>query len=1104
MLTVYKASAGSGKTYTLAYEYIKLVLGYKDKLSGQYKLKQNPQDAHHSILAITFTNKATEEMKRRIVKELAILAEVPAVGDEKSPYLNDLINLFGCTREQLKTTAHKVLTQLLFDFTFFNVSTIDAFFQNVLRTFAFEVELDGDYEVELNDSYAISMGLNEVFNAISYRDDEESKLLAEWIKRYMMQKINDGAGFNVLNRKSKLFGNLLSFVGKLCDEQFKKHADALVEYLGDHSRIIKFEESLKEQIGKIRNSIKTTAKGVFETVETAQLDVAGITLHVRNSLTRWMNGGDVNAPNATCMKVASGEASAFTKAYTKKNTVPIDVEDVVADAINKIDALIKQLGFLQLLRSNIYGLGLIGDTMKFVKEFRENNNLILLSDTNDLLRRVISEDDAPFIYERLGVRLQHFLIDEFQDTSRLQWENLSPLVSESLSNDNDNLIIGDEKQCIYRFRNSDPSLLRTQVPKEFGRYVRERGTHIKDNTNWRSSAEVVRFNNTVFTALAKVLGGDEVYSNVTQQVSAKHANHKGYVKFQCVDEGDSKEARLNQAFEIMAKDIKRQLKSGYNPKDIAILVREGKDGEQVIDFLLKKMALGEDSFPKLNIISDDTLQIGVSPMVKLIVSVLRLINSDLEPVNPQRISKRKYNQIINRYEYYLNKGKVPCEALDAALHIEMPEIDMMVENVANMKYTSLPSLVERIISSYIPEDLRRRDNAFITAFQDEVLDFCSYGNCDINSFLKWWDNPKVKHNITSSNDVEAIKVMTIHKSKGLEFKCVHIPVADWALAQDKDFGWFEKPYIEGIDPDVVPPLFALKNNKELLNTQFEGQYLAAHKEELVDTINVTYVAFTRAVDELCVTCVIPGSKKDNCIGTTVYKAFELADAQFCVDNAALHSDAVGELFVPLNGVNENKTLEIGAPTIAPKEEEKKEECFAERIEVVEGSPYVTSYRDDMWNLTRVDDLVPLDQARERGIFYHNVLGSVRHIKDLELAVRRWGYRAQMSEDELEGAFELLHNAITNPRVKQWFDGYKRVVVEQSISLKNKDAVYRPDRVVWTSNGTIDVIDYKFGDEHKTQYEKQVKNYMKLLSQMGNEDVRGFLWYVDKGKIVEID
>ena len=190
MLTVYKASAGSGKTYTLAYEYIKLVLGYKDKTTGKYRLKRNPQDAHHAILAITFTNKATDEMKRRIIKELAILAEVPAVGDEKSPYLNDLIKLFECKPEELKLTAYEALTQLLFDFTFFNVSTIDSFFQNVLRTFALEVELDGNYEVELNDNYAISMGLNEVFNAISHRDDKEAEMMADWIKRFMMQKIN--------------------------------------------------------------------------------------------------------------------------------------------------------------------------------------------------------------------------------------------------------------------------------------------------------------------------------------------------------------------------------------------------------------------------------------------------------------------------------------------------------------------------------------------------------------------------------------------------------------------------------------------------------------------------------------------------------------------------------------------------------------------------------------------------------------------------------------------------------------------------------------------------------------------------------------------------
>ncbi len=1102
MLTVYKASAGSGKTYTLAYEYVKLVLGYKDKSTGKYRLNLNPQNPHHSILAITFTNKATEEMKRRIVKELAILAEVPSVGDETSPYLNDLITLFECTREQLKSTAYNVLTQLLFDFTFFNVSTIDSFFQNVLRTFAFEVELDGDYEVELNDSYAISMGLNEVFNAISYRNDDESRLMADWIKRFMMQKINDGSGFNILNRKSKLFGNLLTFVGKLCDEQFKKHSDALVEYLGDHTRIIKFEDGLVTQISKLRNSVKSTAQEALKAVDDAAVDVAGITSNVRNPLMRWSQG-EIKEPNATCMKVADGESSAFTKAYLKKNQVPESVEAVIGNAISKIAAIFKQLSFLQLLRGNIYGLGLIGDTMKFVKEFREKNNLILLSDTNDLLRKVISEDDAPFIYERLGVRLQHFLIDEFQDTSRLQWENLSPLVSESLSNDNDNLIIGDEKQCIYRFRNSDPSLLRTQVSNEFGRHVYERGIHIKDNTNWRSSAEVVKFNNTIFTALAVVLGVEEVYSNVTQQVSAKHVDHHGYVKFQRIEEGESKEDKLKKAFEIMAADIKRQIDSGYQPRDIAILVRDGKDGEQVIEFLLKKMSEPDAMLPQFNIISDDTLQIGSSPMVKLIVSVMRLINSDLDPVDSRHISKRRYNQIVNRYEYHLNKGMEPHEALDAALNIEMPEIDRMVEDVADMKYTSLPSLVERIISRYIPEDLRRRDNAFITAFQDEVLDFCSYGSCDINSFLKWWDNPKVKHNVTSSNDIDAVRVMTIHKSKGLEFKCVHIPVADWELAKDSDFGWFEKPRLEGFDEEIIPPLFALKNNKELVGTQYEAQYEMAHKAELVDTINVTYVAFTRAVDELCVTCVMPGKKAENCIGTAIYDAFAMADSQFCTDMAARHREAKGELFLPLNAIDETQTLVLGAPTKAVKEEVKKNVPPSERVNVVEASPYATSYRDDMWNLTRVEDLVPLDEARQRGIFYHNVLGSVRKVEDLYLAVRRWGYRAQMSETEMDEAYEFLNDAVADERVSQWFDGFERVVAERSIVLKGKEAVYRPDRVVWTAAGTVDVVDYKFGDEHKSQYEKQVKNYMKLLSEMGNEHVRGFLWYVDKGKIVEI-
>lgn len=1102
MLTIYKASAGSGKTYTLAFEYIKLVLGYKDSITGKYKLNPNPQYSHRAILAITFTNKATEEMKRRIIKELAILAKVPSIGDEESPYTESLTSLFECTPQQLRKCAQKALVQLLFDFNFFNISTIDAFFQTILRTFAFEVELDGNYEVELNDSYAISIGVNELLNTISHKNDKESHLLAEWIKRYMMQKINEGASFNILNRKSKIFGNLLSFIGKLCDEQFKLKSDKLVEYLQDNSRIITFEEKLKEQIAIKENTIKKIASGIFETLSLENIDSEGISSHVKSLLIKWSNG-EKKEPNDTILKVRNHETSAFTKTFLKKNPISNDIELFIANAIDQIITQFDHLRSLKLLRNNIYGLGLIGDTMKFIKEFRDNNNLILLSDTNDLLRRVINEDDAPFIYERLGVRLQHFLIDEFQDTSRLQWSNINPLVSESLSQNHDNLIIGDEKQCIYRFRNSDPSLLHSQIALDFNQQVQERGNNIKDNTNWRSSAEVVRFNNTIFSALAFNFGLSDVYANVAQQVAVKHLNHHGYIKFSCIDDSSTKEEKLNISFEIMANDIKRQLNAGYQARDIAILVRNRKEGQLAIDYLLQLMANASSGFPQINIISDDTLQIDSSPMVRLIISVLRLINTSSEVSDSNLISKQRFNQILNRYELHINNGKKPGDALNEAINVDNIEIDNLAKDVTNLKYTSLPSIIERIISRYIPKDLLIRDNIFITAFQDEVLDFCSHGSCDINSFLKWWDNPNVNHKVTSSTDIDAIRVMTIHKSKGLEFKCVHIPVADWDLTKDSDYSWFEQPTIDGISPELIPPVFALKNDKNLIGTQFEDQYNINHKLELIDTINVTYVAFTRAINELCVTCLMSKNNRNNSIGGAIYDAFSIANNDFCDNLTAKHKEANGELFIPLNDIDEKNTLIIGKPTsVTPKK--GSENPHNEDVEIRTASPYFTADRDDLWNLTRLDDFIPSNEARERGVFLHNVLSNVIHINDLPLSLKRWSYRSRLSNEETEDALNILAKTLSTPFASQWFDGFNRVLTERSISLYNSNDTYRPDRIVWTANGTIDIIDYKFGEENKSKHQKQIKNYMNLLIEMGYKNVRGFLWYFNKNQIIEIN
>ena len=1108
MLTVYKASAGSGKTYTLTYEYIKFLLGYKDPDTGIYHLRANPKEEHQSILAVTFTNKATEEMKRRIIKELALIAEMPSMGDEKSPYLNDLLKLYRCEPQQLRETARIALFQLLFNYTFFNVSTIDSFFQNVLRTFAFEAELDGNYEIELHDSLAFAAGITELLNTIRYKDDAHSQQLSKWMKKYMFSLIDNGKKFNVFNRRSKAFDDLYKFVKNTSNEQFKLLLDdKVIGYFYDSSRIIKFEEKLTTEIDNIITQINDSAKSALSILTEDELN--GLNKpNTLNPLQKWAKykRGEEIQITTSFIKVGTGERSPFKGEYIKKktNAASLCKQEPIANAINVIVSKVLRLKLLSLLYRYIYMLGLVGDILKNVKQYREENNLILLSDTNDLLQRIISKEEAPFIYERMGMRLKHFLIDEFQDTSKMQWLNINPLVSESLSNNYDNLIIGDEKQCIYRFRNSDPSLLREQVSREFEGNIIERGNNITENTNWRSSAEVIKFNNTLFSALASILGVNDVYSNVTQQVSAKHSSHHGYVKVEFFDDKDTdKEQRELLALDKMACDIKRQLNSGYKQSDIAILARGNDEGHKIIEYLMKLMANPDADFPKINIISDDSFKIDSSPMVKLILSVLRLINDEAD-MSSRRSPQHNTKKFTHRYIFYSTNGKSPNEAIELASSKDPLEIDNLLEKVLDMRCLNLPSLVERIIEFYITDkDTRTREAIFLTAFQDEVLDFCSHGKSDINSFLKWWDTPQAEHIITSSTEIDAIRVMTIHKSKGLEFKCVHIPLANWKLAGKSSLKWFKGIEIDGFEDEIVPPVLALSNSKtDLEGTPFEAECLASKQADKIDELNATYVAFTRAIDELCINCIY--YTKGNNIANDIKKAFELATSTFCDSLKDRYSEANGELFIPLDGIVDNKILEIGKPTTAIVESDDK--CNippAERVENCEAAYYFVNSRDDVWENLNITDEDATARARERGIFLHNVMSRVRTPDDLKLALDRVAYRARLDAKEKEEALEILSKAIVDDRVSLWFNNYEKVLLEQSITLKNAEGTYRPDRVVWTSQGTIDVIDYKFGEEHKEQYQKQVKNYMNLLTDMGYQAVRGFLWYVEKGKIVEI-
>lgn len=1092
MLNIHKASAGSGKTYTLTYNYIKLLLGVGDE-QGNYRLASD-RKRHRAILAITFTNKATDEMKRRIVQQLAMLAHVDAVKGGRSDYEARLCDELGCDSTQLANAARDALFSLLGDYSFFNVSTIDAFFQTVLRTFAREAELTGNYEVELNEKNAIAIGVSEMLSSINRATPEESRrsgdmrMLIAWLEQYMLSKIEAGETYNIFNRGSRFNGELVEFVNSALSEVYKLNAKEIQDYLADKNKISEFAKKLNSEITEIPKVISSEATGVCEAIEREGL-AGSVNYHLMNRLREWSAGG-VRDLNMTVIKAAANPDARYK--VRQAQLFSADLDDAIGRLLNDCIALTKRYNTYKLMRANVYNLGLIGDIVHHALEVQKENNSIVLSDTNDILRRIINQEEAPFIYERMGVRLRHFLIDEFQDTSRLQWINLGALVRESLSTGNDNLIIGDEKQSIYRFRNSDPKLLSYDVPKEFERDSRLFGDSVEENTNWRSAREIVQFNNTLFTALMSRIELKEVvdhYAGVVQNIAKKEM--KGYVK--AIPCGDD-------ALDYMVEEIKRQLKQGYRQGDIAVLVHKWTQGSAVIERLLEAK-LEDEELRNLRVLSDDSLAISAAPSVRKIVSVLRFIDArqplDGETPTPQQLIAR----LVNRYEYFSSEGDDAACALERAFVDDTP--DELAMEAADMTCINLPSLVERIIGRYVDADTLSRENVYVCAFQDMVIDFCSHADADIHSFIKWWDATGSSSKLSTPASLDAIKVMTIHKSKGLEFPCVHIPFCGLPHNRQSDIAWFGTRNAEGsliddflrdgFDKDCVPPFVPLSVGKALEGTMFDSRYKEIVSEKYVDRLNLLYVACTRAVNELMFYYTpVKKIKTEQLDGTSLpttdfllANAFSVADAAFCSNNEPLPG-----LLAPLkNHVDSCDLFEFGEP-VDYKAEERKEP-------MVEMPAYYSYDNEGIWEMSRIEDLEDMERPRRRGIVLHSIMSGVRNRSDVERAVRRRAARGFIDDDEIDGYIAELSEALSDERVDEWFEGYRRLLRESTIAVPTGDGVrnYRPDRVVWTSQGTIDVIDYKFGEEEPSGYIRQVKGYMRLISKIYPDvEVRGFLWY----------
>ena len=1057
-LQIIKASAGSGKTYTLARKYISLLLENPDRY------------AYRHILAVTFTNKATDEMKSRILKELYILSVSPSASKYHDYFVPKRIS----SDADLQAKARAVLSDMLHDYSAFAVSTIDRFFQQTLKAFSREIGQFASYQVELDKDSLVAESVDRILDSLT---EEDSGLLS-WLTENVLEQIEQGGRYS-------MDANLLEMAKRLKSVQRQE----VMERNGLSSDIDCSKDKLKairEECRKIRNSfqmeVQTKARRALDILEQAGVNPADTNRGFMKALYAYAEpetDSVIEAPTAAFMTKALDSDLWFPKAKASR-LLPLVHPFLVApleDFCSLFDKEYKVYNTAIILDRQIYGLGISGELNRAFNELMKEKNVLCIDDSNMILRDIIDGSDAPFVYEKLGVRYEHFLLDEFQDTAGVQWSNFYPLLRESDSNGRDNLIVGDVKQSIYRWRGSDWKLLDETVPSEFPDPKEE----VLD-TNYRSLSNVVHFNNCFFKSAAKVLdrmsGSGEngpltrIYADVQQKVGTRFSD-SGNVSLTFCDRENELQAVLDAVNEVRDK--------GARLSDIAILVRSNAIGEEVASFLIEN---------GVAVVTDDSLRVKSSLTVRRLVSLMSYVD------NPQ--------DTVNGY-------------LARSLDISLPEGCTCLTDMAE-------SLL-RELKGNDGEGYWKGEVLHIQSFLDYLQDYVSSNGNSLRGFLKHWEdnNPS----IASPSSGESVRVMTIHKSKGLDFPYVIIPYMENITLYKAGRCWCV-PELDGtLLSGVADGVYDVTLSKSSKDTLFAKDFMKESFLQQVDNINTIYVAMTRAALGMHLIARTPPAKCLKAIGDGDLTAF--ADFSqmlyWFASVSSSGSDVPGndELLPPFKVVRSaceggSERFDVGEIV-----------SFAEYHEDGDGDPetFMTGgdelpsiplnpddsdqgksvgergrlkFSTDSQDFFSEDGHAGISASKRiKGVVLHDVLSRVKVPEDLHAAVCLSEASGELTAEEAAEVEGLLAERIAQVADRGWFhDGGAEIMNEVSL-IDSNGKVYRPDRVVVRDDEVI-VIDYKFG-EHDSGYETKLRKYAGIWRSMGHENVSAFLWYVHSGEIV---
>lgn len=1080
-LTIYKASAGSGKTFTLSVEYIKLLI-------------KDPQ-SYRSTLAVTFTNKATEEMKLRILSQLYGIWKL--LPDSKS-YIDKIKEDLDVTEEYMSERAGIALHNIVHNYSYFRIETIDSFFQSVLRNLARELDLTANLRIELNDYQIERNAVDELINSL----DENSELLT-WIMEYIRENMDDDKDWNVI-------GNIKRFGENIFREYYKTNSKKLNERLLEEGFFKQYTTKLRQMRNEAEVEMQNEAAQFFDALNQNGIEIddlnngkngpAGYFIKIKKGI---YNNTIVNK---RLQKVLDeGSESSWVKQKSSKET-----QDIVRELANStLTPLVHHAEDVRQKNWYIYGsavltlrhlnqLRLLNSIENKVRMMNVEQNRFLLSDTHTLLHSLIRDTDSPFIFEKIGNYLENIMIDEFQDTSTVQWQNFKVLLEECMSHGEQqgNLIVGDVKQSIYRWRSGDWRML-NNIEREFP-YLNSMLNVCSLDTNYRSSRRVITFNNAFFKRASELEYADQksstpdtsspeqlkkAYSDVAQKVPSFRDNH-GYVSINLLPNEDYRQ----QALQKTAEAVSLLLDSGANYSDIAILVRSNDIIQLIAEFFANEL-------PDVKIVSDEAFRLDSSVSVNIIVNAMLWLTHPDNILAKAYIAKAYQTYVLEKSEQETNKLLATAEGIDSALPCAL------IDRRNDLLTMPIFELAEQIYTLFNIGNIKGED-AYLYAFYDALTDFIANNTADIDSFVEEW-NDSIAAKTIQASAIDGIRIITIHQSKGLEFEHVVIPFCDWTLEKGNTI-WCT-PQVEPYNElPLIPVDFSASQMK---GTIYEFDYNEEHLQNCVDNLNLLYVAFTRAASSLFVIAQR---------GTPSSRSYivEQAITDIKLEGSSLDgdpSDKKAELLFSYGELEivETKAKKKSDNIFTPEVENMNVDMatFSNKVEFKQSNKSRDFVADDDEN-TDDDDRKQLSYIKT-GKILHYLFSTINTTDDIDTSLAQLDMDGLIEESDtnIKRLRDMLHKRFSNRQVADWFSS--RWTLFNECTILDYDAAtdtvreHRPDRVMKDEKtGEVVIVDFKFGSP-RPEYVEQVNRYKALTQNMGYPNVKGYLWFVYSNRIEEV-